>query len=566
MNVEAKANKQNKVKERFSIDFSSFWVLTKMLLQDRFSLSFKSNKKKTLIKLLTSLILFAVLVAISYGFYYVCKTFNIFSVLPTVPITVPSLLSTFILILGFFNLVLGLVKTLYFSEDNRLMMTYPCNGNTIFIARMFSFFLSEYVRNLLIQVPLLLGYMVLFSFPWYTYIWLFVAWALITFVEVLLGSLLSIPTYYVVRFLKANSLIRFAVYFIFGGLVIWLAAWVLMQIPDKVNIFKDWAPYFNKIQVILNGYESYLNGFYLLTNFACGTFDGYNVDFLTFNSLYVLLTLIGSGIVLYFIVILVVNPIYFKFSSKSFEFESTSLIHSKKVRKHSFVHAQLHKELLMFGGDPSLMMSIIVTFAILPLFVALLNKIFGAMELNVNGEIYVVVINYLLISIIAMSTNSVIATAYSREGTAFSYNRVYPRKSNFVLFSKLILPMVIGIISLSISCYIFSTLKEIDGTLTVYFALSIIFIYIGHMLFSASLDFTNIRSQFMSDVTTSKSENKSTMLAFLVPVVLMVLFFYYFKDSLTTSYIKMACIGAGFLIINIVLFDRRIKLIYRSGE
>jgi hypothetical protein len=126
--------------------------------------------------------------------------------------------------------------------------------------------------------------------------------------------------------------------------------------------------------------------------------------------------------------------------------------------------------------------------------------------------------------------------------------------------------MTIGVISLSISCYVFSALKEIDGTLTAYFALSIIFIYIGHMLFSASLDFTNLRSQFMSDVSSSKSENKSTMLAFLIPVVLMVLFYYYFKDSLTTSYIKMAFIGAGFLIINIVLFDRRVKLIYRGGE
>jgi hypothetical protein len=559
MKKAVKVKSKNKMKERFSIDFSAFWVLTKMLLQDRFSLSFKSNKKKTFIKLLTSIAVFAILVVASYGFYYLCKIFNIFSVLPSVPITVPSLLSTL-------KFGLGLVQTLYFSEDNRLMMTYPCNGNTIFIARMFSFFLSEYIRNLLVQIPLLLGYMILFSFPWYTYIWLFVAWFLITFVEVLVGSLLSIPTYYVVRFLKANSLIKFIVYVILGSLVIGFVSWVLIQIPNKVNIFKDWSPYFAKIQIILNGYESYLSGFYLLTNFACGTFDGYNVDFLTFNSLYVLLTLVGSALILYLIVILLVNPIYFKFSSKSFEFESTSLIHSKNSKKHSFVRAQMHKELMIFGSDPSLMMSIIVTFAILPLFVALINKIFGAMELNINGEIYVVIINYLLISIIAMSTNSLIASVYSREGSAFAYNRVYPRKSNFILFSKLILPMIIGISSLSISCYIFALLKEIDGTLTAFFAISTICIYIGHMLFSASLDFTNIRSQFMNEVSSSKSENKSTMLAFVVPIILTVLFFYYFKDSLTSCYIKMACIGVAFLIINIVLFNRRVKLIYRSGE
>ena len=110
---------EKKNKARLSFSIKKFFILFKMLLQDKTKISFKANKKQSLIKLLSLAILFVLLCAISFMFYQVSMLLNIFAATRYVPQSVPTFFMSFLMIFGFISLVSGLNKTLYYSKDNK---------------------------------------------------------------------------------------------------------------------------------------------------------------------------------------------------------------------------------------------------------------------------------------------------------------------------------------------------------------------------------------------------------------------------------------------------------------
>lgn len=566
MEKSIKQAKKSYFNERYGVDFSRFFTLVKMLLQDKLKFSLKANKKETIIKLVSLLIGFILLTAVSYVFYMVAELLNIFSVLKYVPLTVPSIISSILFILGFLSVILGLNRTLFYSQDNRLMITYPCNGNTIFLARMFVYFINEYIRNFVIQIPLFLGYMLIMSFPIGMIFWAAFGLIFITLAEVLLGVVFSIPVYYVSKFLNARTILKIIVYGTILILIISAIGYLVFIIPEEIDIFTNWGPYFTRIQDFLNGYQEITFPLYSLTIFLTGNLVGFRIIGYSLTTLYVLLTLLAVIIICFVISIIFINPLYFKLASESFEFENDSTFASKKTTKRNFTNTQFHKELLLFSKDPSLIVSLLGTFIFLPIVITLLNKVFGAMNVNSLGNQIVQVVNFLIISLIALNANSVVANSYSLEGTAFQYNRVYPKKSYFILLSKNIIPFMVGAISIMVSCIIFGALKSISTGEIILLIFSLFFVYLGHILFASQLDFCNTTSQFQTKNTLSKAQITTTIMAFVIPLLFSVLFFLYLSNGRFSAYIKLLILSIMFLAINIWVYYYRVKLIYKEGN
>lgn len=566
MITSSKESRKRKFNERFGIDFRKLFTITSMLLKDKTKISFKANKKQSLIKLISSLVLFIVIIGASSGFYYVAKKLNLFSILSFVPLSVPSFLSTFILILSFIGIVIGLIEFLYFSNDNRLLITYPCNGNTIFVARVLVYFINEYIKNILIQVPLFLGYMIIMGFPWYSFLIVFVVFFFITILEVLLASIISIPGYYVSMFLKKNYIVRSLVLLIvFTGIIVGIS-YLLVLMPSKIDIFTNWGPYFERIQQFLNGYKLYLYPFYCLTILICGTYNGFNIVTITPTSIYTFLVIFASIIILLVIVNIVVNPLYFKFSSKSFEVENNFSFGRKKNTKLPYWLSQIKKETKLLLKNLLLLSSILFSFVLMPLIITFINKIFGAMKLSITGEMYSQIVNLLIILLISLSSNTAIARAYSIEGEAFVLDRTYPRKSYYMLFSKLIFPLIVGSLSIIISGILFANLRHIDSTSLILFIVGTLSLYIGHMLYSAQLDFCNVNSTFVNDNFENKSTKASSFLAIIIPLIVSFLFFYYIKDGNFSGYLKYMILGVLFLVFFVFIFIQKIRLIYQEGQ
>jgi hypothetical protein len=574
----ASANGMQKILGDSRKEFRQFRTLVGMLLSDSLKLSFdtKAARKASLLRIISALVVFALLCALGVVLYSLASVFSIFSLLRFIPEAVPSFLANVVLVVALFNSIFGLVQMLYFSPDNRLMITYPCKGSTVFLARLFVFYLNEFGRLFLALTPILLSYLIFSSFPWYSYLYYLVTLLLVSGLIVLLAAFLSIPGYYVRLFLKRNSLVGFVVYTLLFALFIALIAWVIGLIPNKIDIFTNFGPYFSEIQSLMKLYRDNLPLFYGLTKAMIGSFDGFIVTpFSTTSGLY-LLVILGFLLLLFVFARFVTNRLYLHLASSSFEYESVGSLTSRYMKKRPFWISQLDKEWTLLLKSPDTLASFLGAFVFLPIAMSLINKIFGAMDTTVLGNMYISAVNLALILLVSLSSNETIAHLYSEEGSAFNLNRSYPKGNSFILLSKLFLPALLGVISISLCSVYYGQINAfkldsngeswVKGNMVAALAIAASCFYLGHLLFAAGLDFCGVKSNFSGQAKATTNERDVVITAFVLSLSQGYLFYLFMKDGLESAYLKIMIVGLIYFALNVVLFIRKSKYLYGRGE
>ena len=235
--------------------------------------------------------------------------------------------------------------------------------------------------------------------------------------------------------------------------------------------------------------------------------------------------------------------------------------------------SQLKKEAILFFKDSSFSSPYLGIFLALPLLLSLLAKLFGAMDLNSRGEGYVQVVLLLIGLLLSLSANAGIAKIYSLEGGAFKLSRTYPLKGTHIISSKLIIPGTIGCLSLLASLIALNSIRPEMASGNTFMGIGAILIYIGHLLYSAGLDFTSPKSNFGDASFFSSAENRSTIMGFITAALLSVFYYLYFQDHIlwlptieSTAGFKVFLISVIYLGLNVLLYARKIKYIYKTGE
>ena len=173
----------------------------------------------------------------------------------------------------------------------------------------------------------------------------------------------------------------------------------------------------------------------------------------------------------------------------------------KREKTRSPFAAQARKELLLYFKDSD-MIAYTGLFFYLPLLLALISKIFMAMDLNKRGLSYVQVAILLITLLITLSSNSNIAKIYSKEGGAFKLGRTYPVKNGLLITSKLFLPSLLGAVSIiSLLFYFFSNdpliwIKSIQMTASFKLALfGLLFFALNVYLYSERIKYVYTRGE-----------------------------------------------------------------------
>lgn len=575
----------NKAKKRktnassfFKVDWRAFAVLVKMLLANSLSLDLKGNKKKAIIKLLLRVLAFALVAALSYVFFYLCIRFNIFSLLAFVPMDVPSIVVTVLLLFSFLSSLGRVTDDLYFASDNKVLLTFPTNGNTLFLSRLAVSFLKVYLRSLLLEIPFLIGYFAVSGYPLYMYFVLFLVWAIIDLALMLLCSLLSIPVYYGKKFLRTHGLANTIALSLFIALILSFCIFVIALIPNNIDIFSNWGTYFAKIQSGLMLYRTKLGFFYQASMLYLGNFTGFSFSYFAKGAiagLYAFLILLGSIVLLYLASLSLAGPLYLHLASQTGELQgkSRSKGSGKGGKSLSPFASQLKKEAILFFKDSSFSSPYLGVFLALPLLLSLLAKLFGAMDLNSRGEGYVQVVLLLIALLLSLSANAGIAKIYSLEGGAFKLSRTYPLEGGRLISSKLIIPGTIGCMSLFASLLALNFIRPEMARGNTFMGIGSILIYVGHLLYSAGLDFTSPKSNFGDSSFFSSAENRSTIMGFITASLLSIFYYLYFQDHIlwlpsieSTAGFKVFLISILYLGANALLYVRKIKYIYKTGE
>lgn len=526
-----------------------------MQLKDKLDFSFLASGKKLTAKIVFWVLRFAIVAAVSFLFFKLAATFSIFSTTSSVPREVMIVIYGIIFALSLISCTAGLVKNLYFADDNKVLITFPVEADLIFVSRFIVYYFFELTRSLFLTVPIFLGYGIFAKVSALFYLWLPVAFVFLSALPVVLGAVLSIPAMYVYRFMKKCAPVRYGVYTLAVAAAVYIAVKLIGLIPSDINlIFQGGLIRAAIIDVLdwcrLNLYPA---------NLAIVMIFGLSGRGFMYFGLLVL-----AVIALIAVSFFASRPLFFSMVSKSFEFEKK--IGAKKLENvpHGRAFAFLKAETvsLMRSG---LVVSFFATYIIVPVLIYLINKIFAAMDLRESGKNMVYAFNVLLISLPMLASNALVSTMYSRDGRAAYIKKTMPLSPFFPLISKLIPVAVCSAVSLAVSAAIAGSFFGFGFFKTLLLCVFFVLLQWGHILWSGMLDLMNpLNDQYATSggVNSNPNETKSTIIAFIASAVCAVYAFMLFPEGVTKALVKFALAGLAFFLVALYMYYAKIKAYY----
>ena len=330
--------------------FNGLKPLMMMQLKDKLDFSFLKNKKKTLFKIIFSILTFVILTAVIFLAFRLVIMLGLFSFVKILNFRVYLLLMTILFILSFLSCLVNVTKTLYFSRDNSILLTLPVSNGTIFTSKLIVCLIYELIKNITYILPFLFAYGLVMSLPFAYYLWSFFGLIFLTIIFVSLSGLLSIPAMGISILFKKNRLLEFVCVVIILSFVIYGVVFLINLIPQDIDIIRDWGSLYWSIQDFLSNFAKDFFIFdyllRLLTGMSYGAFkfSPFSVrNLLTFvNCIVVILFSLGF-------VVLLSKPLFLKMASNSFEYKkkNSKNAHKNKMMRPfnsaSFKNAQIIK-------------------------------------------------------------------------------------------------------------------------------------------------------------------------------------------------------------------------------
>ena len=238
-------------------------TLCLMQLKEKIDFSFLKSRKQTIFKVILTLLKFALITAVIYFGLYIVGYLRLVSLLPGIPENFFAVIFAFIIMLSIIVCTFGLVKTLYFSRDNFVLLTMPVKRTQVFLSKIIVFGIYEYLRNLYFVLPLLLSLGIINKMPFYFYLWLPIAILIITCTCVSIGALLSIPMLFIENFIKSYKIIEYIVVALMIAGISILLILLINAIPENFDLIGTWGTTFWEVQKFLTKFNQIFMPFYI---------------------------------------------------------------------------------------------------------------------------------------------------------------------------------------------------------------------------------------------------------------------------------------------------------------
>ena len=212
-------------------------ALVMMQLKDKLDFDFLSSKRTLISKIVFTLLKFIIVTAAAMGVFKISLMIGLFSLSSSlVPTYVMVFVFGLIFLLSTLSATVGLMHSLYFADDNKVLITFPVNTNLLFLSKLIVFYVFELLRSYMFTVPIFIGFGIANRMPFFYYVWILFAFLFVSALPVMIGALLSIPAMYIYRFFKkvpALAVLLGAV--AVAGLVVGVLK-VIDIIPANINL------------------------------------------------------------------------------------------------------------------------------------------------------------------------------------------------------------------------------------------------------------------------------------------------------------------------------------------
>ena len=243
-------NKENTEKQS---EFKSFISVTKMQLKNKVDVSWTKSVKSIIRVIILTLLKSLIVGAIAFGMLYILNVLGIYRAWNAYQIVIVIL--SLSLILSLISCTFGLTKNLYFSDDNKVLITFPVSANKIFISKIIVYYIYELKRSLTFLIPITISCFLMLlinsKISILVFIWMWIPLVLIIALPVLLGALLSIPVMGIKILFNKVPPLRIVFFSLLATGSVALVVYIILSIPYHI----DFA---NQILIISDGLNNIL--------------------------------------------------------------------------------------------------------------------------------------------------------------------------------------------------------------------------------------------------------------------------------------------------------------------
>ncbi len=544
--------------------FSKLKPLVAMQLKDKLDFSFMQSKRSFIIKVVLGIIKFALVTAIFYLLFFVCNLLSIFRPTGIIPDTVVNVIFVIIQLLSLITCTAGLVNVLYMTADNKVLLTLPASSTTVYISKLFVYYIFELKRNLTFTLPVFLAYGIINGAVWYYYPWAILCFVPVSLLPVALGAVLSIPALMVMTFVKNFKWLQISLIVLVSSAITFGIVRLIGKIPENINIMGQWGTIFWGIQNFLTEFSNFFKPYYFLTKMIVGGTLRIGSKLFALDTLIIFAVFIAGLSAILGLSFLVAKPLFIKMASRQFEFEK-AIVPPKKNKLHKKYLAPYFESVVMSLRSTRFLISTLIQLALPAIAILLLNKIYAAMNTNYAGQLMTKTFNFLVMLIILVSFNNEYATVFSREASARNLLKVRPIKPIHILFGRLSIRIVA--IVLSVIALIAGFLAVSDSSAQEIILMGVItaLIAFSHLLWCAELDVMHSYADQYATVGLqfdSPNERNATLIGFFLSALLTFLYYFLSDRGTLRSLVVLLVLSLLFTAYRIYSFVTRTELYF----
>ena len=539
-----------------------------MQLKDKIDFSFFKSTKSTIFKIVYTILTFVGITALIFLLFKIVVLLNLFSFTRVLNFRVYVLLMTLLFSLAFLSCLVNVTNTLYFSKDNQVLLTMPVTSGTIFTSKLMVCLTYELIKNTTYILPFFVAYGLVMNLSFFYFLWAIVALVFLTLLIVSVCGILSIPAMWIGILFRKHKSLEIAATIIVVGALIYFVVYAINLIPADIDLVRDWGRLYWSIQHFLEGFVKAVPVFDHLVQMLSGmAWNVYYFNPFTLRNLLTFANCFATIGVSLGMIILLSRPLFLKMASNPFEYKKKLVKKFKRNHKmRPFISSSFKNAQIIFRTS-NLILSVVAAAILMPIAVLLQLKVIGAMNTRILGNYMALGFNILIILLISLSSNVVIASAYSRDGNSAYLNKVNPVPYRVPLTGKLVLNALICILSIIASTIIINQFSQLGVFETILLTISLIFVYIAHLLWSAELDVMNPQNRLYQTTGSNQknpNETKSTILAFFMSAIFAYIVYFLMAENVKVVFWKIIFISLALVLIRAYLYFTRVRLYYKE--
>ncbi len=430
----------------YGISWTSIKTLLRLELRSRFGSRVETPVKTQIgraLNILFTLVVYAILVT---GIYYLAEMFIVRSEL-----RFEFLVFATIFTMGVATIVAigNVVKNLYMSGDNELLLRFPVSGAEILIAKSIYCFLHNLVINAMLTLPFYIIFGVVTKAGAGYYFASIGVMLLSVLLPYFLANLVAIPVMMATNFVKNQFLLVLIILIgvLCAGFILYMTALksILTYLSEEqLGLFSgEMIARYGEIASKCYPFKWY-------AMLLAGGSAGYAGKDIGLAFLYIFLMTAAVGVGAY----LVTVKFYYKTILHGIETEKVSFYRKTPNMRRSVFGTLLHREFYLILRSFNYSFQYLAMAVAAPVMVYYCNDLASTMGKDTVGAAIVPGLTLMVIIIFVAIIVSFASTSVSREGSAFYHTKIIPVSYTAQVSVKLFLYALVGTASVVLSCIV----------------------------------------------------------------------------------------------------------------